>query len=260
VTAAGLAEAYSSAARGWTAGPARIYGRLAEILVAASPVPLLDAAGLDLGSGTGAGSRAAAAAGARVVAVDVALGMLHVDRGRRPPAVVADLLALPFIDGAFDVVLAAFSLNHLAEPAAGVTEAARVLRRGGVLLASTYAIDDDHPARAAVDRALGEAGWRPPGWYVDAKAAMAAWGTVELAAAAIERGGMTPLFVEHREIAFPELGAPDLVDWRLGMAHTAPFVTSLDDRRRRALVRRARALIGELPTPLVRRVLLAAAD
>ena len=50
-----------------------------------------------------------------------------------------------------------------------------------LLAASPTTLDDDHPAKAAVDRALAEAGWRPPEWYLAVKAAVAAWGTVELA-------------------------------------------------------------------------------
>jgi ubiquinone/menaquinone biosynthesis C-methylase UbiE len=108
---------------------------------------------LDLGSGTGVGSRAALSAGARVIAADLALGMLLCGRDGRPPAAAGDALALPFRPGAFDIVLAPFSLNHLDEPAAGVREAGRV---GDLLVASTYAADDDHPAKAAVDQALSE--------------------------------------------------------------------------------------------------------
>jgi ubiquinone/menaquinone biosynthesis C-methylase UbiE len=259
VTTTALAEAYSSVAQAWTAGPTRIYGRLAEALVASSPVPMRGADVVDLGSGTGLGSHAASAAGARVVAVDLALGMLRLDRDRRPPAVAADLLALPFADHTFDIALAPFSLNHLSDPAAGVAEAARIIHPTGVLLASTYAVGDDHPVRQAVDQALTEFGWRPPTWYVEVKRAMTAWGTVDLVAATVESGGMTPVFVEHREVAFPELDASDVVGWRLGMAHTAPFVALLDERRRVALVERARSLLGDVPSTLVRQVIVFAA-
>ncbi len=208
MTASGsLTDAYSAVAEAWTDGPSRLYGRLAAELVAASPLPMLGASVLDLGSGTGAGSLAAGAAGARVIAVDLALGMLRADQRQRPPAAAGDLRALPFATDAFDIALAPFSLNHLVEPADGVAEAARVIRPGGVLLASTYANDDDHPAKAAADQALREVGWQPPDWYAEVKAAMASWGTVDLATAAVERGGMAPVFVEHRDVAFPELDA-----------------------------------------------------
>jgi ubiquinone/menaquinone biosynthesis C-methylase UbiE len=256
---ASLAAAYSLSADAWTRGPTRLYGRLAELLVAASPVPFDGALVLDLGAGTGVGSRAAAAAGARVIAVDLALGMLVADRERRPPAIVGDAMALPFASGGFDVVLAPFCLNHLSEPSAGVAEAARVLRPRGVLLASTYAADDDHVVKAAVDQALSEAGWVAPDWYGEVKAAMVSWGTVDAATAAIERGGMAPVLVERREVTFPELTPLDLVAWRLGMAHTAPFVAGLDRLRRDDVVQRTLDLLGPDPPPLVRRVIFIAA-
>ena len=88
---------------------------------------------------------------------------------------------------------------------------------------------------------------------------MAWWGTVDLAAAAIERGGMAPLFVERHDVAFPDLTPVDLVAWRTAMAHTAPFVARLDPSRRDALVARALELLGDHPAPLVRRVLFLAA-
>ena len=71
-----LADAYGQGATAWADGPTRVYGPLADLLVAFSPEPLAGTAVLDLGSGTGAGSSAATAAGARVVAVDVAPAML----------------------------------------------------------------------------------------------------------------------------------------------------------------------------------------
>ncbi|HLY36161.1 MAG TPA: class I SAM-dependent methyltransferase, partial [Candidatus Limnocylindria bacterium] len=240
----------------WAVGPARVYGRLAELLVDFSPVPLGGRLVLDLGSGTGDGSRAALSAGALVIAADLALGMLLRGRDGRPPATVGDALALPFRRGAFDVVLAPFSLNHLDDPARGVREAGRV---GGLLVASTYAADDDHPAKAAVETALSEVGWERPPWYVAVKSAMAAWGTVDRATAAIERGGMRPLLVERREIEFPDLGAVEMVEWRMGLAYCAWFVETLDPEAQRTVLERALALLGRDPEPIIRRVIFLAA-
>lgn len=254
-----VASAYSAVAGAWADGPSRIYARLADLLVAASPVALGDRLVLDLGSGTGLGSRAATAAGARVVAADFALGMLTAGRSKRPPAAVADATALPFASRSFDVVLAPFSLNHLSDPSAGVREAGRVLRERGALLASTYAADDDHPVKHAVDEALQERGWSPPSWYSEVKAAMGGWGTVEAAARAIRAGGLTPISVAKRAVWFDDLKASDLVAWRLGMAQIAPFVAHLGSRARAELTDRALDLLGGEPPPLVRRVIFLAA-
>jgi SAM-dependent methyltransferase len=250
-----VADAYSTGAEAWADGPIRIYGTMAELLIARSPIPLRGSRLLDLGTGTGAASRPALAAGAQVTAVDRAFGMLQTDRAARPPGVVADAGALPVRCDAFDVVVAAFALNHLDEPAAGVRQAAAALRPGGFLLASTYARDDDHPVKRAAEQALGEFGWEMPAWYPHLKAAMAAWGTTSDAAAAIERGGMEPVSVEHCDLAFPELGPDALVRWRLGMAQSAGFVSGLDDQQLAALARRASELLGPHPEPLVRSVI-----
>ncbi|HXW31594.1 MAG TPA: class I SAM-dependent methyltransferase [Acidimicrobiales bacterium] len=251
-----MAQAYSAGAADWATGPALVYERLAERLVAFSPVPFAGSTVLDLGSGTGLGSRAALAAGGRVVATDVALGMLRQDFAQRPPATVGDALALPFRDGAFDIVLAAFSLNHLEHPELGVAEAARV---GEVLLASTYAADDDHPVKGAVEAALGELGWTRPGWYDVVKQSMSAWGTVDQATKVIVQGGMRPVRVERLEVLFPELLPPDMVAWRMGLAQSGPFVAALPPELRARAVRRALELLGPGPGPLVRRVIFLAA-
>jgi SAM-dependent methyltransferase len=233
-----------------------VYGRLAELLVAFSPVPLAGRLLLDLGTGTGLAARAAGGAGAHVLAADLALGMLLPDRDRRPPAVVADALSLPFAGGAFDVVLAAFSLNHLDDPAAGVREAGRA---GRTLLASTYAADDDHPVKGAVEVALREVGWEPPGWYPRLKSSMAAWGTVAAATEAVERGGLRALLVERHEVPFVGLGPTDMVAWRLGLAQCAGFVEALDPAARDRVIERAVEVLGPDPPPVVRRVIFLAA-
>ncbi len=251
-----LSEAYTAGAEAWAGVPARIYGRLAELLVEFSPTPVAGQLVLDLGSGTGVGSRAALASGARVVAVDVAVGMLALDRESRPPAIAADALSLPLRDDSIDIVLAPFCLNHLLDPSVGVRESARV---GRLLVLSTYAVDDDHPVKQAVDAAMTEAGWVKPDWYVGAKAAMAAWGTVDAAASALERGGMRPVAVERREIAFSDMSAEDLIAWRAGMAHSDEFLATLDDSTRASVLERAVELLGAEPEPLVRRVIFAAA-
>lgn len=190
-----------------------------------------------------------------MIGADLALGMLLSGRHERPPA-VGDALALPFGRDAFDIVLAPFSLNHLDDPAAGVREAGRI---GGHLVASTYAADDDHPAKAAVETALSELGWRRPAWYEALKSAMAALGTVEGTTAALERGGMRPLAVEPRTVRFPDLTPGDMVAWRMGMPHSAGFVETLAPDARRSVFGRALDLLGADPEPVVRRVVFVAA-
>jgi SAM-dependent methyltransferase len=238
----------------------RVYGRLAEVLVDVAGVELAGCAVLDVGAGTGAATRAAATRGGRVVAVDVAEGMLRFEREARPSAVVGDLLALPFAPSSFDVAVAAFALNHFADPAVGTREVARVVRPGGHVVASTYAVDDAHPVREAVQRALVEAGWAPPPWYAETRVAMAAWGTPPAAAEVLGSAGLVHARAEQVRVPFAELEAVDLVEWRLGMAHTAPFADALDAEHRRDLVARALALLGDGHEPLVRSMIVAVGE
>jgi SAM-dependent methyltransferase len=51
--------------------------------------------------------------------------------GDRPSFEVADVAALPFPDGSFDLVVSTLSLHHWADKQAGLAEIARVLRPGG---------------------------------------------------------------------------------------------------------------------------------
>jgi ubiquinone/menaquinone biosynthesis C-methylase UbiE len=254
------AGAYSDTGGAWERGPARVYDRLALVLASRSPVPLEGGRILDVGAGTGAASRAARAMGAAdMVAVDAAFGMLAHESTVRPPGVVGDALALPFPPSTFDATLAAFSLNHLTSPVAGLVEMARVTRVGGAILASSYAADDSHPVKDAVTVALAARGWVPEPWYTAiGVSAIPLLATAERCAEAA-RAAALDATVEAVHVPFPELDADDLVAWRLGLAQHAPFVACLRPEERDALVLDARSRLGDNPPPLVRSVLLLAA-
>jgi ubiquinone/menaquinone biosynthesis C-methylase UbiE len=252
-----VAAAYSATGAAWQAGPGPIYDRLAEVLVETSPVPVRGAWALDLGAGTGAATRALLAAGAAaVVAVDAAHGMLAQNAARRPPAVVGDALGLPFNAAAFDVTVAAFSLNHLTDPAAGLREAARVTRPGGAVMASAYAADDDHPVKEAVEAALAARGWEPQAWYRTVREDAAPRLATVDAAQAAARAADLEAEAEVRRVPFPDFGAGDLVAWRLGVAQHAPFVAGLPTAEARALAEDAAARLGDDWPPLVRSVVI----
>jgi SAM-dependent methyltransferase len=187
---------------------------------------------LDLGAGTGVAARAALAAGARsVVAADSALGMLRRCPGR-----------LPFRDGCFDLVVAAFCLGHLDRPVAGLREARRV---AAALAASSFAAGWNHPAKTAVDEILAAFGYRPPAWYVTFKRDTEPWASD---AAALGRDATAAGYTEVglRTITVDTgLSRPaELAAWRLGMAHVAPFVGSLTAARRAELRRAAQDAVA----------------
>ncbi|HUP75106.1 MAG TPA: class I SAM-dependent methyltransferase [Acidimicrobiales bacterium] len=249
-----IAEAYSQTGAVWQAGPGAIYDRLATVLVDCRPTDLRGRVVLDLGAGTGAASRAIAAVGGIAVAADAAYGMLAADRTRRPAAVVGDACALPLRDRAVDAVVAAFSLNHLDDPVAGLREAARVTCPGGALLASAYAEDDRHPVKDAAEVAAREHGWQPPPWYPHLRAnAIPKLASVERAVDALHDAGLQGEARAVR-IAFPELGPDQLLAWRFGMAQLAPFVATLGADARAAMVHRAKTLLDD--APLVRSIIV----
>ena len=151
--------------------------------------------------------------------------------------------------------MAAFSINHVPDPQRAFAEAARVVAPGGGVLVSAYSSDDDHPVKAAVDRAAREAGWSPDPWVDEVRSGAAprlatARGAVSAARKAGLRGEASVV-----EVVFPDLGASDLVAWRLGMAGVAPFVTALPRDQRQHLEERALELLGE-PEVLIRRMVV----
>jgi SAM-dependent methyltransferase len=266
VNTADLRAAYDTGARLWAEGPEPVYASLARTLLAESGLAesglaesglaesgldqarlVPEGAGLtggrvlDLGAGTGVAGRAALAAGARsVVCADSAPGMLRRCEARLHP-VMADLTALPFRDGSFDLALAAFCLGHLNRPVAGLREARRV---AASLAASSFAAGWNHPAKAAVDQVLGAFGYQPPPWYITFKRDTEPWASDparlgrDTAAAGYTDVRLWTVTVDTG------LSSPTaLASWRLGMAHVAPFVDSLPAARQAELWHAAQAAV-----------------
>lgn len=232
LTAHDLRAAYDAVGAAWAGGPERLYGVLAELLLDAAP-PLRDALLLDAGAGTGAVSRVAVARGARVVALDLSTEMLRHAAASRPPAVAGSVERVPLRDGAVDVAAAAFCLNHLPEPVRALRDLRRVVRPGGAVVASVFAAGNDHPAKALVEAALVARGWQRPGWYValkdDVEPLLADPAAFEAAAREAGLADVTATVVTaERGLDDPA----DIVEWRLGMAHAAPFVASLPPEQR----------------------------
>jgi SAM-dependent methyltransferase len=98
---------------------------------------------LDVGCGLGRYLRAAHASFGVVAGIDLSLAQLVLARkhlaegGQAALLVAAQSERLPFRAATFGAVVAADSLEHVADPASTVTEAARVLRPGGGFFLST---------------------------------------------------------------------------------------------------------------------------
>jgi len=90
---------------------------------------------LDVGCGSGFFSREAARRGANVTSLDIAMQLLHETRRKvQTERVNADACALPFGDGAFDLVISSECIEHTLDPRLALREIHRVTRPGGRLL------------------------------------------------------------------------------------------------------------------------------
>jgi demethylmenaquinone methyltransferase / 2-methoxy-6-polyprenyl-1,4-benzoquinol methylase len=103
-----------------------------------APDNLLDVA---TGSGVLAAAILRRIPGARVVGADFCAPMLAIARRRGiKELVVADGLALPFVDARFDVVTVAFGLRNMASYEKALSEMRRVLREGGRLVLLDFSL------------------------------------------------------------------------------------------------------------------------
>jgi SAM-dependent methyltransferase len=106
---------------------------------------------LDAGCGRGnIAERVAVATGAAVVGLDQSQRMVELTRARGIDAVQGDVRALPFSDGEFDCVLAAWMLFHVEDVDEALAELARVLRPDGRLVAATNGEDSMRELRELV--------------------------------------------------------------------------------------------------------------
>lgn len=130
---------------------------------------------LDIACGTGFVTAMAAARGAAAQGVDFSARMIA-EAMRRHPGLVfreADAEALPFDDEVFDAVAINFGVHHFPSPQRALCEARRVLRAGGRVGFTVWAMPDEHALhRIALEavREAGEAGAAlpvPPGGAVN---------------------------------------------------------------------------------------------
>jgi ArsR family transcriptional regulator len=166
-------EFFSTAAGQWDRLREELFGRRADLL---GLLGLLDpswAVG-DLGCGTGQVSESLAPFVRRVVSVDSSAAMLgaaHARLGGVPNVEVraGELEALPIADGELDSALLFLVLHYVAEPAAALAEARRVLRPGGTLLVVDMTPHDREEYRQAMGHVwLGFAPDELEAWTRDA--------------------------------------------------------------------------------------------
>lgn len=120
---------------------------------------------LDIGCGAAGALRAAATMGVHVHGVDAAEPLLGIARERIPQGEfrLGEILAVPWGDSRFDVVVGFNSFQYAADPYAALREARRVLKPGGRLGAVVWGTPAECEAVAhfeAIGRLLPP---RPPG-------------------------------------------------------------------------------------------------
>jgi SAM-dependent methyltransferase len=94
------------------------------------------------------------------IGMDVSLGMLAAAKRRaNGPLVCGDAERLPFVESAFDVVLAPHMLYHVSNLRAAVHELRRVLRRTGTCVAVTNGDENHWEMVELVEKVVGH-GWR----------------------------------------------------------------------------------------------------
>jgi len=148
-----LTRRYDQAAPGWNhtldrlGFPDAYEAMLRRVLhEEGSDTPGLDGRVLDCGVGTGVLSRALARVSPtpfELDAIDISPRMLErAGHGLRAAGVdvalrQGDVCALPYGDNAFDLVMTAHVLEHVVDPRVALTEMVRVLKPGGLFIAST---------------------------------------------------------------------------------------------------------------------------
>jgi SAM-dependent methyltransferase len=244
------ADYYAASGPRWALGAELVYRPIAAALVATSPHRLTGRTVLDAGAGTGAASLALRRRAARVLAMDLSPAMLAWQAPARPPCAVADIRALPLTVGSVDDVVAAFVLNHLPDPAAGLAELARVTRPGGAILAAVFANDSHSAARDRMDAAAREAGWEAPGWYRELKATAATvLGTADAMASAARAAGLADVHAEQRQVDVGVTEPEQLVRYRLGHPAFAAWLDAIGQVRATAFAAEAHRAIGQRMPP-----------
>lgn len=195
---------------------------------------------LDVATGTGAIARLAAARGASVVGVDASTGMLEVARTGSPGLDLrpADACALPFADGAFDVVTCGLALSHFAERERALAEVRRVLRPAGMLVASAWAEGSSFPTTGVgeiLDRYAGQAPTT-----VDEET----WADGRCGGDVLREAGFVQIRVRTEAFAGEFADAQRALDWFVAWPLTAARLTQLDPLARKRFLDEARDLLA----------------
>ena len=186
---------------------------------------------LETASGTGIVTAALQRAlpGAQIVATDLNQAMLDVAAGRIDSGNVrflaADAQALPFADGAFDLVVCQFGVMFFPDKVGANREARRVLRDGGAYIAVIWDSMEKNPGSRAMSDAVAALFPGDPPRFLD----RTPFGYADLAQ--IERdlraAGFTSIAVETVEC---RSRLPSAHDAATGMCCGSPLRSEIEER------------------------------
>jgi ubiquinone/menaquinone biosynthesis C-methylase UbiE len=205
---------------------------------------------LDVACGTGIVSRLAAervgAAGV-VVGVDINPAMLEVASSQHITGATIDWRqtsadALPFADGAFDLVLCQQALQFFADRAAALRELHRVLRAGGGLALSTWRDVQHSPGYAALADAMARHVGPEPASFIRLTGSL---DSREVLQSELTAGGFREVVVRSatRKIRFP---SPEDFVWQFVQATPLaliPCVNEADAPTRASVIREVAAAL-----------------
>jgi SAM-dependent methyltransferase len=228
-----FAEAYDAAAASFARSADRlVYSYLARPLARA----LAEAGGpvLDVAAGSGALGRLLPAA----VAIDLSAGQLR--HNPLPARLQGDAERLPFRDDAFAAAGCAFGINHFPDPAAALTEMARVAPLVGVL---TWVRPEAayRPKQAIMEVVARHAGSDRTAAGVLADELGERVGSPAAVRVLLDGAGLRPEVAEV-SVELPWPGAAAFVDYRLATVGVAGLVADPAIVRREAI-----AAVAALP-------------
>lgn len=252
-----LRTAYQGRGDAWARGPSLLYDRLAVRIIETAALPLRDALVLDAGAGTGAICRVLTDARATAIALDTSADMLAHVGDAALHAVVGDICSLPFLDGSFDAVISAFSVSHVSSPERALAEMGRVVKPSGWIIAAVFGAAPPSAAKDVIDEVARAYGYQPPSWYVQFKTVTEPMSnTPERLRTLAQTAGLADAAVEDITIDSALESPEELVEYRTGMAHLAPFVSSLAREQRDRFVGDAVAAVRARGQALMVRVLI----
>ena len=157
--------AYEGSGAAWACGPSFVYDRMALRVVQPYATRLAGKLVLDAGAGTGAVCRALARAGALPVAFDSSADMLAQVGDAALVAIVGDLCAQPFLDGAFEAAVSAFAISHVDTPERSLAELRRIVKPSGPVIVAVFGAAPRNANKNIVDQLAAQHG---PTFRIDA--------------------------------------------------------------------------------------------